>query len=223
MPTVIGYWKIRGLAANLRYQMKYMGAEYEMVEYEQGEGPEFSREAWMSVKPTLGLEFPNLPYLIDGDLKLTETVAIHKYLADKYKPELLGSTPEKRADVNMIHGVLTGIKGAATGPCYAGGKPEDVIPQLKQMLAPVMKKMGNNKFLVGDEPTWVDFFFWELLMMINACWGANLSGEFPHLDQYHQNMKNLPGVKEYVSDPNCIDAKYIFNNKVAKVNTTAGF
>lgn len=34
--------------------------------YEQGEGPEFSREAWLSVKPGLGLDFPNLPYFVDG-------------------------------------------------------------------------------------------------------------------------------------------------------------
>ena len=63
----LGYWKIRGLAASIRYQMKYCGIEYEDVLYEQGDGPEFSREPWFKYKYTLGLEFPNLPYFIDGD------------------------------------------------------------------------------------------------------------------------------------------------------------
>jgi len=42
-----------------------------MVEYEQGDAPDFSKEVWFSIKPTLGFDFPNLPYLTDGDYKLT--------------------------------------------------------------------------------------------------------------------------------------------------------
>ena len=87
---ILGYWKIRGLAANIRYQLSYCGVDWQDVEYEQGDGPEFSRESWMSVKYNLGFDFPNLPYFIDGDFKLTETMAIHKYIAEKWKPELLG-------------------------------------------------------------------------------------------------------------------------------------
>ena len=45
-PT-LGYWKIRGLCSNLRYQLAYCGVEYNMVEYEQGDGPDFSREPWL--------------------------------------------------------------------------------------------------------------------------------------------------------------------------------
>lgn len=44
----------------------------------------------MSEKFNLGLDFPNLPYFIDGDYKITETLAIHAYIAEKWNPELLG-------------------------------------------------------------------------------------------------------------------------------------
>ena len=35
----IGYWKIRGLGANIRYQLIYSNVDYNLVEYEQGEAP----------------------------------------------------------------------------------------------------------------------------------------------------------------------------------------
>ena len=96
----LGYWKIRGLAAGMRQQLAYCGVDYEMEEYEQEGPPNFSREPWLKHKFNLGLDFPNLPYFIDGEVAITESLAIHIYIADKWKPELLGTTPEQRAFVN---------------------------------------------------------------------------------------------------------------------------
>ena len=123
MPKLtLGYWKIRGLAASIRYQLEYSGVDYDMKEYQQGNGPEFSRQDWLDEKQNLGLDFPNLPYMIDGDFSLTETFAIHKYLADKFAPELLGTDAEQQGVVNMLSGVILDIKNGVTGPCYSGDK-----------------------------------------------------------------------------------------------------
>ena len=46
----LGYWKIRGLASNLRYQLAYQGVDYELVEYECGDAPDFDRSCWFDVK-----------------------------------------------------------------------------------------------------------------------------------------------------------------------------
>ena len=44
--------------------LKYLKVvEYEEIQYDQGDGPEFSREDWYKVKFTIGYDFPNLPYL----------------------------------------------------------------------------------------------------------------------------------------------------------------
>jgi glutathione S-transferase len=46
---------------------------------------------WLEEKNNLGLDFPNLPYLMDGDFKITSNWAIYNYLALKgNRPDLLG-------------------------------------------------------------------------------------------------------------------------------------
>ena len=84
-PT-LGDWAIRGLGQQIRYELAYAGVEFNDVTYEQGGEPDFSRQSWLDVKFTLGLDFPNLPYFIDGDYSMTESAAIMKYIAKKWAP-----------------------------------------------------------------------------------------------------------------------------------------
>ena len=74
-PT-LGYWKMRGLASQIRYQLVFCRVEFEEHQYEQGDAPGYDRSCWLSVKDSLGLTFPNLPYYIHGDLKLSDANAI---------------------------------------------------------------------------------------------------------------------------------------------------
>lgn len=64
--------------------MVHLSVEFEDVTYEQGDGPGFSDAAWTDVKDTLELDFPNLPYYIDEDVKLTDSLAIMKYISLKH-------------------------------------------------------------------------------------------------------------------------------------------
>merc|ERR1712127_50172 len=216
-PT-LGYWKIRGLATNLRVQLAYQGVEYEMVEYEQGDGPEFSRQPWLDVKPNLGMDFPNLPYFHHGDLKISETMAIHKYIADAWKPEVLGKTAADKAHANMLAGVSTDLKMGTTMPCYTTGDKAQIQSAIDAKLPAIVNFLGGKQFLVGDYVTYIDFYFWELLNTLKFYTDGGVFTTFPTLQAYHNNVAGLPGVKEYLADPNCIEHKYTFNNKVAKIN-----
>ena len=217
MPLTLGYWKIRGLASALRYQLAYSGVnDYEMVEYEQGDGPEFSRQTWLDVKPTLGLAFPNLPYLIDGDHSMTETLAIHKYLADKYKPELLGGDAGQRGHVQMLAGILFELKFAITPPCYGSGNKDEMNAEATKRIPALIAFRGDHKFFF-DSPTWIDFQFYETIQLL-AFVNPNFFTEFPSLQGYVDNVRALPGLAEYLADPNHREATYLFNNKVAKIN-----
>eukprot|EP00921_Rhytidocystis_pertsovi_P017290 GHVQ01027167.1.p1 GENE.GHVQ01027167.1~~GHVQ01027167.1.p1 ORF type:complete len:133 (+),score=7.45 GHVQ01027167.1:201-599(+) len=92
----LGYWNIRGLAQPIRLLLAYCQLEWKETRYELLESTKnpgtWDRSQWTSVKYNLELDFPNLPWLIDGDLKLTESTAILRHIARKFKPELLGST-----------------------------------------------------------------------------------------------------------------------------------
>ena len=66
--------------------LHYAGVPFEEKTYVIGE-PE-----WMQDKQSM-FDFVNLPYLLCGDLKISESFAVQQYIAQKFKPELLGETP----------------------------------------------------------------------------------------------------------------------------------
>lgn len=130
-----------------------MGSEFTDLEYELGDGPDFSTAAWSDARDSLGLDFPTLPYYIDGDVKLTDVWAILKYVALKLEPELLGSTLEQRAHVEMLANVLSELSKQSTIPCYFEGTDleqlETSLLDNMHSLAAYMHQQGFS-FLVAE-------------------------------------------------------------------------
>ena len=67
------------------------------------------------------MPFCNLPYIIDGNTKISETLAVHQYIASKYKPELLGRTPQEKGRSYQLQNVvidkfIAGVIGKAFDP-----------------------------------------------------------------------------------------------------------
>jgi glutathione S-transferase len=76
----LGYWAIRGKGQGPRLLLAYTGLKFQEKQYT-------TPESWFTGdKDKLGLPFPNLPYLIAGDFKLTESSAIARYIANVGKP-----------------------------------------------------------------------------------------------------------------------------------------
>ena len=163
-PIKLGYWAIRGQAQPIRYLLEYTEHPYQEVMYEQGDAPNFSVECWTSVRNTLGLDFPTIPYLIDNgtDSKLTDPYAIMIYLAAQYAPELLGQTPEEKAELDMVYSQLKDVKSAITGPCYVGQERAVLANTAKTKMAPIVEYMGKKDYLIGSSLTFLDFYLLEL-------------------------------------------------------------
>ena len=62
----LGYWKIRGLASPIRMLLSYVKEEYVNTMYDTT----LEVNPWVAVKEKLGLSFPNLPYYLDGPVKV---------------------------------------------------------------------------------------------------------------------------------------------------------
>ena len=59
------------LAQPIRFLLEYTGTDFTDTKYVvKGEAPNWDRSHWLDVKFEKGLDFPNLPYYIDGDVKV---------------------------------------------------------------------------------------------------------------------------------------------------------
>ena len=213
---VLGYWKIRGLVEQIVLLLEVLGVDYELKQYTQGDGPEFDRSEWLDVKFTLGYEFPNLPYLQDGDLKLTETSAIMSYLCDKYNSDLLGKTVEDRAITNMVFNIVQNAKNKITGPCYGGSDKSQVLEAAVTHFEPLVKFIGDKKFLTGDNYTWVDLYWFETVELADKVSEGKIFETYPALKEYQTRVYEIEAVKAYRTGPKW--ENLIFNNKIATIN-----
>ena len=111
--VTLGYWKIRGLGQALRLLLTYTGVEFKEVQFD-------NQDKWFKeTKFQMGLDFPNLPFLVDGGFKLTESHAIAKYIINKSgQTDLLGKNTQDEGQVNAVTGILKEINGAVVGLCF---------------------------------------------------------------------------------------------------------
>lgn len=97
---VLGYWNIRGLAEPARYLLANQHVKYEDRRYHFGPAPGYDFGEWAKAKEGLGLRFSGLPYYLDGDVRLTQSIAIMRYLGRKYK--LAGTTEHDTQELDLM-------------------------------------------------------------------------------------------------------------------------
>jgi len=92
--VTLGYWGgFRGLGEICRLVLEYTGTKYTQRLYTFDKAAEWFGED----KLKLGFEFPNLPYLIDGTEKVTESDAVVLYVLHKTgHTELLGKDAKEK-------------------------------------------------------------------------------------------------------------------------------
>ena len=161
-------------------------------------------------KQALGFDFPNLPYVIDGDVKITESAAVTIYLCDKYAPELMGTTPEQRAKIMMLHLVLKdhwqSYHPIAT---MKGATQEAMADKAMESWPKIAAVLGANNYLVGNSVTVADIIMFEMIEFTLAiCRDKRLYTTCPNLEAFNARIKAIPTLAAYFASPEFVSAFY---------------
>ncbi|XP_031701105.1 glutathione S-transferase Mu 3-like [Anarrhichthys ocellatus] len=213
MTMKLSYWDIRGLAQPARLLLEYTGSKYENKLYVCGEAPGYDKKSWLDVKDKLGMEFPNLPYLEDGDRKIVQSNAIMRYIARKHK--LCGKGEDAKVRVDMMENQAMDFRNGFVRLCYSDFdtlKP-DYLKTLPGVLKQFSDFLGENKWFAGEEITFVDFILYELLDQHRMCFPECLD-DFKNLKALVDNFEALEKIAAYMKSDGFI--KTPVNNRMAK-------
>lgn len=72
MTPIIGYWTYRANVEPILLTMRQINQPYQLKTYKQGDGSDYLGDEWPIDKKGLGLIYPNVPYYIEGDVKITQ-------------------------------------------------------------------------------------------------------------------------------------------------------
>ena len=200
-----GYWGTRGAGQIGRLLLAYCGFEWEEVKYVE-------REKWFDEdKKNLGFDFPNLPYLIDGDFKLTETKAIQNYVIKKSgKTDLLGKNLQDEAIVMELAGVFEDAFSSFLplfwNPEYEKGLPA-AIEKMNAKLELANKFIGEKPFALGYL-TIIDFRIAEISHYIKKL-APESYAKYGFIKTIHDNFNELPEIKAYYAKETSVKGPFL--------------
>ena len=207
----IGYWNIRGLLAPIQYLDEYCKTGAKFVKYDVHKTEDgWDRSAWFDVKFDKGMVFPNLPYLLDGEVRISESWAVLKYLARK-SGKCLPTNNKDWAVAEQLEGFLSDFRMGFIRVAYMGADAKthfsNVVKQLDQLSA----ELGEKNWFLGDI-SYVDFWAWEIIDH-HVCYKKSFLDGHENLKNWHQRFRNLEAVKTVMAGDNWNE--YPINNKMA--------
>ena len=214
-PT-LGYWSTRGMGAQVKYLLAYCNVDYNFKGYVcTFEDGKVDRGTWPDEKYTLGIGFPNLPYFIDGNVKIAETMPLMRYICNKYKPELLGTNEKEIAEMDMLGAVVNDLKvNGVMFPCYGHGDRDKIDADTKKRLEPIVNWLGDKQYLMGDNVCYLDFILFECINVVEFVTNGRVFSDYPTLEPYVKRIKEIPALKDIIPQMEAIP----FNNPMAKLN-----
>ncbi|XP_039107065.1 glutathione S-transferase Mu 1 isoform X4 [Hyaena hyaena] len=198
MVMIFGYWDIRGLAHAIRLLLEYTDSPYEEKKYTMGDAPDYDRSQWLGEKFKLGLDFPNLPYLIDGAHRITQSNAILRYIARKHN--LCGETEEEKIRVDILENEVMDTRMSLARICY-NRDFEKLKPAYLESIPDKMKLysqfLGMRTWFAGEKLTYVDFLAYDVLDVLRIFEPKCLDA-FPNLKDFMARFEGLKKISAYM-------------------------
>ena len=179
----------------VRWTLQELGVEFEAVTVNMLAG-EHRSPAFLKINPA-----GKLPVLVDGDLVLTESVAIVLYLAEKYRDK--GLIPSDLAQRAQLHRWVMFAATELEQPLWRISRHTALYPEdrrlpgevvlaredFKPMAAVLEEHMKDRQFVVGDKASVADFVLAYSLDWANE---VQLLDGFPQLRAYVERMYARP-------------------------------
>lgn len=213
MAPVLAYWDIRGLAQPIRLLLEYTGTEFEDKYFECGPAPKFDKSCWFDIKEDMDLDFPNLPYYIDGDVKITQSNAIMRHIARKH--DLCGKTEAEKVRVDTVENQAMDFRNGFVRLCYLdfNNQKEKYLEGLQGTIKMFSKFLGNRPWYAGDNISFADFLMYELIDQHLQLDNSILKNA-KNIDEFQKRFEDLEPIKKYMASPRFMKAP--LNNKMAK-------
>jgi len=151
-------------------------------------------------KFSLGLTYPNLPYIIDGETKLTGSIAIMQYIAVKgNRKDLIGDTDEKKIRVTEAMNAREDLREALRSLVRTTGNFEAEKELLfsegraKLLLTQFNDVLKDRDWLTGFLSI-SDFALCDNLDLVHDIDKAKLE-EYPNLVEYRKRFLAIPQIK----------------------------
>jgi len=193
---VLGYWDIHGLASPIRFLLEIAGVDYEEKRFDI-----VDRDSWIAKKDSLGFVYPNLPYIIDGDVKMTEHLPIMRYIARKHG--LAPTTEEETIISDQTESFVFDIRFRFYFVAYAPVESYDAMKT--QWLEVTFKKLpylnnlfAKNEYVTGRRLTYVDVVVYDFLLLIRA-FEPELITKNANIARFIDSINKHPRIAEYLT------------------------
>jgi len=204
MAPIFAYWDVRGIVGGIRFLLAHVNERYEFKGYTIE-----SYQEWLDDKAALGetLDFPNLPYYIDGKVQITQSKVILAHIGRKYNLDGQTETEKIRMDLaiqEMEDARMTLVKIAYPQKTENVTELVDTLltayeSGLPAKLARFSKFLGDNKWVAGDRLTYADFFVYDMLDWHRLLFNPKHVEEDKNISAYLKRFEGLSGVSEFMN------------------------
>nr|XP_054970775.1 glutathione S-transferase Mu 2 [Pan paniscus] len=140
--------------------------------------------------------FPSiqLPYLIDGTHKITQSNAILRYIARKHN--LCGESEKEQIREDILENQFMQLAKLCYDPDFEKLKPE-YLQALPEMLKLYSQFLGKQPWFLGDKITFVDFIAYDVLER-NQVFEPSCLDAFPNLKDFISRFEGLEKISAYM-------------------------